>query len=156
MADLEVIGTAEFVQIAAKLKALGSDGRVLRRELRNELKDAARPMVDAVRSHVGEYLPSGYAPIMTAGLVVIPSQSLRGATAGLKLTGHAKGVTRRRHIRTIDRGTLRHPVYGNRERWINQRVTPGFWSDPMYDSSDEAFEQIQQAIRKAIQKVGLG
>lgn len=155
MADLEVVGNADFLRVSAKLKALGKDGLILRRELRNELKDAAKPMGNAVRDHVAQYLPSGYAPIIAAGLTVVPTTSLRGSTAGLRLTGTAKGVTRRRHIGTIDRGTLRHPVYGNREVWVNQRVRPGFWRDPIIDEAGEAREQIQQAIRKAIQKAGL-
>lgn len=155
MADLEVVGNADFLLVSAKLKALGKDGLILRRELRSELKDAAQPMGNAVRRHVGQYLPSGYAPIIAAGLTIIPTTSLRGATAGLRLTGTAKGIRRRRHIGTIDRGILRHPVYGNPDVWVNQRVRPGFWRDPIIDESDEAREQIQQAIRKAIQKAGL-
>lgn len=155
MADLEVVGNADFLRVSAKLKALGKDGLILRRELRSELKDAAQPMGNAVRAHVGQYLPSGYAPIIAAGLTIIPTTSLRGATAGLRLTGTAKGVRRRRHIGTIDRGILRHPVYGNPDAWVNQRVRPGFWRDPIIDEADEAREQIQQAIRKAIKKAGL-
>ncbi len=155
MADLEVTGTADFIRIATALKALGKDGQILRRELRNELKDAARPMGDAVRANVGQYLPSGYAPIIAAGLTVTPTTSLRGATAGLRLTGTAKGVGRRRHIGTIDRGILRHPVYGHRGGWVNQSVRPGFWRDPIIDEADEAQKQIREAIRKAIQKAGL-
>lgn len=155
MADLEVVGNREFIEVSAKLKALGKDGLILRRELRNELKDAAKPMGDAVRAHVEQYLPSGYAPIIAAGLTVVPTTSLRGATAGLRLTGTAKGVKRRRHIGTIDRGTLRHPVYGNPDVWVDQRVRPGFWRDPIIDEADEAQKQIREAIRKAIQKAGL-
>lgn len=155
MTDLEVVGTADFVRVANQLRALGKDGMVLRRELRNELKDAARPMGDAVREHVALYVPSGYAPVLAAAVTVTPMQSLRGATAGLKLRVTAKGRRQRRQVGVIDKGILRHPVYGNRDVWVSQRVKPGFASDPLYDSSDEARDQIQQAIRKAIEKVGL-
>lgn len=155
MADLDVVGNEDFLRVSAKLKALGKGGLILRRELRNELKDAAKPMGDAVRAHVEQYLPSGYAPIIAAGLTIVPTTSLRGATAGLRLTGTAKGVRRRRHIGTIDRGTLRHPVYGNPDVWVDQRVRPGFWRDPIIDEADEAQKQIREAIRKAIQKAGL-
>jgi hypothetical protein len=152
MADVEVIGKRQFIDLAVALKAQGADGRGLKRELTAKLKVAAKPMEAAVLSHVALYLPSGYAPIMAAGLVVRPSQSTR---TGLKLTGYAKGKARRRFVGTIDRGTLRHPVYGNREAWVNQRVKAGFWSEPLSES-DEPIKAIREAVQETIDKLGRG
>jgi hypothetical protein len=153
MADVEVTGTQQFVRLAKALNAQGSAGRGLKKELMDAVKAAAKPMENEVRSHVAQYLPSGYAPIMAAGLVVRPSQSTRGKSVGLKLTGYAKGVTRRRQIRVIDNGTLRHPVYGNREAWVDQRVKPGFWSEPLENSREKPAVEIRRAIQKTISKL---
>lgn len=153
MGDIEVNDHGEFLRVAKALQAQGSAGQGLRRELRQQLKEAASPMESAVLAHVAQYLPSGYAPIMAAGLKVRPSQSLRGGGAGLKLTGYAKGVTRRRHVRVIDRGTLRHPVYGNKERWVNQKVKPGFWSEVL-SKSDVPLDKIREAIQNVANKLG--
>lgn len=153
MGDIEVNDHGEFLRVAKALHAQGTAGQGLRKELRAELKEAAKPMEAAVLEHISQYLPSGYAPVMAAGLKVRPSQSLRGSGAGLKLTGYAKGVTRRRHIRVIDRGTLRHPVWGNREAWVSQKVKPGFWSEVL-SKSDVPLDKIREAVRNVASKLG--
>lgn len=153
MADLEITGTEQFVHLAKALNAQGSAGRGLKRELMGAIKTAAKPMEQAVRDHVAQYLPSGYAPVMAAGLVVRPSQSTRGNAVGLKLTGYAKGVKKRRHIRVIDRGTLRHPVYGNSGAWVDQKVKPGFWSTELEQSREKPATEIRRAIQQALRNL---
>lgn len=153
MAEFEVTGTQQFVNLAKALNAQGSAGRGLKKELMDAVKAAAKPMEHEVRIHVSRYLPSGFAPIMVAGLVVRPSTSTRGKSIGLKLTGTAQGVTRKRHIRVIDTGTLRHPVYGNREAWVDQKVKPGFWSEPLADSREIPAVEIRRAIQRTINKL---
>ena len=153
MADVEIIGADKFIAVAKALHAQGTEGRGLKRELNAKLKTAAKPMEQAVLDHIGLYLPSGYAPVMAAGLKVRPSQSLRGSGAGLKLSAYSKGNPRRRHIRVIDRGILRHPVYGNHEAWVAQRVKPGFWSEVL-KQSDVPLDKIREAIQETINKLG--
>jgi hypothetical protein len=153
MADFETSGTEQFVRVARALNAQGSAGRGLKRELMGAIKTAAKPMEQAVRDHVRQYLPSGYAPVMAAGLVVRPSQSTRGTAVGLKLTGYAKGVKQRRHIRVIDGGTLRHPVYGHSRVWVNQRVKPGFWSTELEQSREKPAVEIRRAIQQALRNL---
>jgi len=153
MADLEITGTEQFVRVAKALNAQGSAGKGLKRELMTAVKKAAKPMEDEVRDHVAQYLPSGYAPVIAKGLVVRPSQSTRGRSIGLKLIGHAKGRSKRRHIRVIDRGTLRHPVFGNTEVWVDQRVRPGFWSKPLAAAREKPAKEIRRAIQAVARKI---
>lgn len=153
MADVDIIGADHFIAVAKALHAQGEEGGGLKRELRANLKDAAKPMEQAVLDHIALYLPSGYAPVMAAGLKVSPSQSLRGSGAGLRLSAYSKGNPKRRHIRTVDRGTLRHPVYGNRDAWVNQRIKPGFWSEVL-SKSEVPLKEIREAIQKTIDKLG--
>jgi hypothetical protein len=153
MADFEVTGTQQFVKLAQALNAQGSAGRGLKKELMTAIKDAAKPMEKEVRDHVAQYLPDRYAPIISKGLVVRPSQSTRGKSVGLKLVGYAPGQSRRRQIRVIDGGTLRHPVYGNREAWVDQKVKPGFWSEPLEAARDKPAVEIRRAIQKTISKL---
>lgn len=149
MADIDIGGKEQFVRVAKALNAQGSAGRGLKKELMTAIKAAAKPMENEVRDHVAQYLPDRYAPIISKGLVVRPSQSTRGKSLGLKLVGYAPGQSRRRQIKVIDGGTLRHPVYGNREAWVDQKVKPGFWSTPL----DNAREKPAKEIRRAIQTV---
>lgn len=153
MADFEITGTQQFVHLAKALNAQGSAGKGLKRELMAEIKDAATPMTNEVRSHVAQYLPSGFAPTVAAGLVVRPSQSTRGSSVGLKLVGFAKGQSRRRQIGAMNSGILRHPIYGHRKTWSTQPVKAGFWSEPLERARDKPAAAIRRAIQRAISKL---
>jgi hypothetical protein len=152
MADVKITGTEEFVRVAKALNAQGSAGKGLKREMMAAIKKAAKPMEDEVRDHVGQYLPSGYAPVIAKGLVVRPSQATRGRSIGLKLVGHAKGRSKRRHIKVIDGGTLRHPVWG-RAPWVDQSVKPGFWSKPLAAAREKPAKEIRRVIQEVARKI---
>lgn len=147
MGDFQISGAEQFLRVSKALKEQGDKG--LKRELNKQLKAAVQPMKSTVLEHIEQYLPSGYAPVMAGRLQVSTAQSAR---TGLRLAFYAQGRRKRRYIRAIDDGTLRHPVYGNREAWVNQRVKPGFVSDVLKES-DVPFEAIQQAVRNTISKI---
>lgn len=151
--DFEITGTEQFVAMAKRLNAQGKQGRGLWRELNAEFKTAVEPMTDAVLDHLNDYLPSGYAPVMKRGLTVRVSRSTKGASIGLKLVGTAKGVRRKRHISVINAGTLRHPVYGNPNAWVDQKVKPGFWSKPLDLARAIPAKHIRRAIQSTIRKL---
>lgn len=146
--DLEIVGAKQqFVALAKRLNAQGSSGRGLWKELNSEIKTAAQPMTDTVLRHLGNYLPKRYARVLQSTLIVRISRSTRGAAAGLKLVGTAKGHSRKRHVNVIDQGTLRHEVWGNPDVWVDQSVKPGFWSSTL----DQTREIPAKAIRRAVQ-----
>ena len=151
--DFEITGTEQFVRMAKRLNAQGKQGRGLWRELNSQIKNAAEPMTDAVLQHISDYLPSGYAPVMRKGLTVRVSRSTKGDAAGLKLVGTAKGVKKRRHVKVINDGTLRHPVYGNPDVWVDQPVKKGFWSNPLDMSRAVPAKHIRRAIQNTIRKL---
>lgn len=151
--DLKITGTEQFVALAKKLNAQGKQGRGLWRELNTQLKAAAEPMVDVVKLHLSDYLPDAYAKVLRTSLTVRVSRSTKGNAAGLKLVGVAKGVKKKRHIKVINDGTLRHPVYGNPEVWVDQPVRPGFWSTPLDSARAIPAKQIRRAVQNTIRKL---
>lgn len=151
--DLEITGTEQFVALARRLNQQGSAGRGLWRELNTEIKGAAEPMTDAVMQHLDKYVPSGYAPVLRSSLTVRVSRSTRGASAGLKLVASAKGRGKKRHIKVINQGTLRHPVWGNMTTWVNQRIRPGFWDQPLTQAREIPAKHIRRAIQNTIRKL---
>ena len=152
--DLEFRGAKQqFVAVAKKLNAQGSAGRGLWKELNRELKDAAQPMIDVVERHLADFLPDRYAKVVRTTLTVRVSRSTKGASAGLKLVGTAKGVKKRRHLQVINNGTLRHPVYGNPEAWVDQGVKPGFWSQPLDMNREIPATHIRRAVQSTIRKL---
>jgi hypothetical protein len=151
--DLEITGTEQFLRLARRLNAQGKAGRGLWNELNTQLKQAAQPMTDVVLRHLEQYLPDNYAAKMRTSLTVRVSRATRGGAAGLKLVGVAKGRSRKRHVRVINDGTLRHPVYGNTEVWVDQSVRPGFWSTPLSTAREIPATQIRRAIQRTIKKI---
>jgi ribosomal protein L36 len=151
--DLEITGTEQFVALARRLNAQGSGGRGLWRELNSTMKAAAQPMTDVMLRHLSDYLPDRYAGVLRTAMTVRVSRSTKGAAAGLKLVGTAKGVKRKRHIRVINDGTLRHEVYGNPEVWVDQKVRPGFWTTPLSTTREIPATQIRRAIQNTIRKI---
>ena len=57
---------------------------------------------------------------------------------------------RERDLVTVDRGVVRHMVYGNRKAWVSQVVKPYFWSEPV----KEATAAVEAAVREALDRVG--
>jgi hypothetical protein len=152
--DLEFPGAKQqFVALAKRLNAQGKQGRGLWNELNRAMKDAAQPMTDAVLKHLQDYLPDRYAAVLRKSFTVRVSRSTKGDAAGLKLVGTAKGVKKKRHIRVINDGTLRHPVYGNPEAWVDQPVKPGMWTEPLTLSREIPATQIRRAVQDTIRKV---
>lgn len=152
--DLEFRGAKDaFVGLAKRLNAQGKQGRGLWRELNAQMRDAAQPMTDFMLRHLQEFLPDNYAAVLRKTLTVRVSRSTKGGAAGLKLVGTAKGVKKKRHVKVINDGTLRHPVYGNPEAWVDQPVKPGFWTQPLNLSREIPATQIRRAVQETIRKV---
>lgn len=152
--DLEIRGAKQqFLAVAKRLNEQGKDGRGLWKELNSEIKTAAQPLTDTVLRHLENYLPDRYAKVLRRTLTVRVSRSTRGAAAGLKLVGIAKGRSRKRHVKAIDQGTLRHQVWGNSEVWVDQSVKPGFWSSTLDQSRDIPATAIRRAVQNTARKL---
>lgn len=152
--DLEFPGAKQmFVATAKRLNAQGKEGRGLWRELNASMKAAAEPMTDVVLRHLSEYLPDNYAAVLRRGLTVRVSRSTKGDAAGLKLVGTAKGVKKKRHVKVINDGTLRHPVFSHADRWVNQKVRPGFWTQPLTLNREIPAREIRRAVQNTIRKL---
>lgn len=150
--DFQITGQEQFRTLARKINAQGSAGRGLWRELNSALTDAADPMVDAVKAHLDKYLPKRYAAVLRPQLKVRLSRSTRGNSAALKLVGTARGRHRNRRIGVMNKGTLRHPVF-HMNTWVDQRIAPGFWDEPLARSRDIPAKEIRRAVQRTIRKM---
>ena len=152
--DLEIRGAkAAFVGLARRLNEQGSSGKGLWKELNAEIKTAAQPMTDAMLRHLSGYLPDRYAAVLKGSFTVRVSRSTRGGSPGLKLVGIAKGRSKKRHVSVINNGTLRKPVFGNTEVWVDQSVRPGFWTDTLTDAREAPATAIRRAVQRTISKI---
>lgn len=56
-------------------------------------------------------------------------------------------------IKSFDEGLIRHPVFGNKNVWVEQKVTPGFWSDPINADKPAIVGVIVELMNETIKKI---
>lgn len=138
MLDADVTGRAEIARI--KL-ALGIVPTEMRKEIAKGTREALAPLKQEIPA-AALRLPGGYGPLMSRAVKVATR-----VTAGrdVKATVHvtAKGKREERDVRRVNRGQLRHPLYGNRKHWYATTVRRGFVDDPVEDAR-------KRVIRKSI------
>ncbi len=142
MPDLTIRGGDGLVSLAGKLDTIGRQG--LAPAMESGLMLATTPLVAAARRNAEAVLPKrgGYGrEVADSPITVIPLH--RTDTAAVKITalGHDP--------RLDTQGRLRHPVYGNRNVWRQQKVPAGWFTAAMLRGADTA----RQAVLRAVDRV---
>lgn len=146
MADVVVTGGEQLRLVGQQLRAAGSVGGGLRRELLASMRVLEKPLTDMVRQSADDTLPR------RGGLNTWVSKS--NITFRNNLTGSASRIgarivaTKGKHdLFDADDGSISHPVFGHRDRWVSQRVTPGWFSMPL----DKAVPAVTVALTAAVE-----
>jgi hypothetical protein len=134
---------AELEFTARQLRQAGELG--LRRELQAAITSATRDIPAEIRAGLMPRLPDPYAAVFDADLQITVSKRYGSKDPGVTVRATSRG-TKRRALYAVDRGKLRHPVFGNRLRWVLQEVVPGWFSDPVRAARDRARGEIQSAM----------
>lgn len=137
MADFEIRGGDDLKRVARELKAAG-DGQ-LRRDLLRGIRESVKPGIPEVRASAASTLPKRGG---LADRVAGQQYAVRTSLAAGRVSVLGKGM---KELIDIDKGKLRHPLFGNREKWIGQSVEPGFFTKPL--------EARGPSIRTAVLKV---
>jgi hypothetical protein len=139
---------SELESIARHLRLAGE--LELRQELLKAVTGAAREAGDEIRAALPDYLPNRYAETLDADLAIGTSTRLAGQDPSVRLIGSPRGF-RRRALRRLEAGVLRHPVFGDREVWRQQAdgVRAGFFSGP----AEAAAPKVRAAIDRALATV---
>jgi hypothetical protein len=137
VADFEVRGGDNLKRIGRELKAAG-DGK-LRRDMLAGIRAEVKPAIPVIRESAAATLPKRGG---LADRVAGQKFSVRTSLAAGKVSVVGKGM---KELKVIDKGTLFHPVFGDRSRWSHQSVTPGFFTKPL--------ENLAPGIRSAVLKV---
>lgn len=139
--------------VAARLREAGDEG--LARELSRAIGRAVDPLKDRIRAGLKPHLPDPYAEVLDADLKIRRSSSVSGEETRVTVLASASG-TKQRKLRQLDDGFLFHPLFGNRKHWYEQRVTPGWFTDPVNESVPQVREAIEQALDNVIEKAVSG
>lgn len=95
---------------------------------------------------------SGYKTESVADRVRDARYTVRRAPGGGVNVGIRVTATSRRgksiDLRSLDRGRLRHPLFGNRRHWYEQTVESRWFTRPMQDNADTVERELRQAVRE--------
>lgn len=154
-AELRIVGADKFGATAKALKRYGD--KDLRKELYTGINRAVKPLSEQVKTDTKNYFPRRYAFELAKSLR-IRARRRAGRDPSVRLVGQAKTPKgKERDLRSLNRGRLRHPLYGNRRYWYDQEVSPNWWDEPLSQGADVVREEIVGVIdevgRKLAQKV---
>lgn len=147
--EISVTGAGEIAALARRLRDAGRGD--LRLELSRAIRAAGKPVAEGARRDVLA-LPA-HGPKHTAlrkrvARTVKLSVRTGGASVGVRITAGTRGTDVGTLARYMNRGTWRHPVYGNRNAWVTQSVPPGWFDRPTHQAAPEARRQIGEAMAR--------
>lgn len=135
----------EFAALAMRLRYAAGGG--LRDDLYKAVNDAAMPVIAGIRDGLEVRHPRRYfAETLDPDLALTVSKRTAGSEPGVRITARTRGT--RRRIRQLDGGVLDHPLWGDRDHWYRQDVTPGWFSGPARRAGPAAREEILSAMRR--------
>lgn len=144
--NYKIEGADQLGKLSRKLRAAGD--KELSRELSKALNRAtkrARAGAKFNARRIGRR--GGLARILASSTMSTKNQIDTEGTTALRI------VTRGRiDIGRIDKGVVRHPVFGTK-KWVNQRVRPGWWSEPMRLNESETRRELAAALDDLQQKL---
>jgi hypothetical protein len=147
VADISVRGAEKLAILARALREAGD--KELQRELYRGLNRAVKPLRQDVKESIGDFLPQRYARVLARDLKVTARRRTGGRNPALYLLGQAKN----RDIASLNRGRLRHPLYGNRRFWYSQRVRRDWWTHPLIRGAPEVRRELERTLDDLAKKI---
>jgi len=148
-----VDGTDELALLGKRLRQ--AKDKTLTAELRKGLTKGMAPLSSLIKAASPNYMPAGYEQTFAASLQFRTSVRTTGRSAAVDLRAWADGRTKRRRVRQLNKGTLRHKSWG-KPPWHRQFIRVGFFSDPAAVAADDIRTEAQQAIHRVGQKITKG
>lgn len=140
MMDLQIEGAERFQQLATALRKVGD--RELKRELMAGLQRGTKSTRARIKASLGSTLPSrgGLADVMARSRISTRSRA-GGRNPGVRIEAKAP-----HDLRGMDKGRLRHPVFGNKSAWKSQRIESGVFSDPIREDLPQIRDELYRAM----------
>ena len=143
MAALDV-DVSDYKAFTAKLK--GAEKSVAR-NLRKRLREAGKPLADGLLQDGPEGLPSG------GGLADWLRQS-KGAISMTQTKLQIRLARGGKHdLNAINRGRLRHPLYGNRRVWVEQSVEAGTYDKAFEKHAEQALPEVERVLDDIMKEI---
>ncbi len=125
--SVQTRGADKLARVSAALRAAGD--KDLQRELRRAMSRTTKPLRKAAKDGALQILPhrGGLDEHVAATARIATRVTANSSGARLRITG-----TSRDNLRRMDEdGLVAHPVFGNRKKWVIERVRPGWFTNPL-------------------------
>lgn len=143
MAALDV-DASEYKAFAQKLKAADKS---VARSLRKRLREAGKPLSEGVLEDGPDGLPS------SGGLADWLRQS-KGTVSITQARLEIKLARGGRHdLGAINRGQLRHPLFGNRRVWFAQSVEAGTYDKAFEKHAEQALPEVERVLDDIMREI---
>ncbi|HWU31444.1 MAG TPA: hypothetical protein VN108_01150 [Marmoricola sp.] len=131
-------GRTKLADVQRKMEkaARGEVKTQLRKALVNESKPLRREIVAAEK----EYLPKG----MQKKYVPMPALTfaVKGDVIEVGLRQRKTGSD----MKSLNRGIIRHPLFGNKKFWFVKNINPGMWDIPLQVLGPRAIDAADRTI----------
>lgn len=160
---IEVSGAKDCFRLAGALHEAGH------KNLKRELDKGSRLAGDLIAAAVTDptslhrYVPQGFERRMDLSVRTKVEVRLVQSRR-ITVVVWASGKRERRDIRAMNRGVLRHPVYGRMRRlkdgtlkanpWVVQSIRPGLIDEPAREAMPKAVQAIEDAVKRVVDKIG--
>lgn len=143
-------GADKLEVLSRRLKAAGDSE--LRRELYRGLNRATKPLKEAAKRAARQDLPrrGGLNELVASARFSTRTRG-GGRTPGVSLTASKAGTD----LRWIDRGKLRHPVFG-RSTWVNQTVPAGWFTKTLEAEGPAVRKELVTVLDDIARRLGRG
>ena len=144
--ELRIEGAEQLAALSKRLHAAGNKGKRLKKELRATILKEARPVGRFVAVSAGSDLPHRGGLGYTVGGANI---SISAGTTSVSMKLKAKGYD----LAAINRGRLRHPVFGHRENWVTQKVEKELFTKPFKAQAPRLRQRIIRATDAVAKRI---
>lgn len=141
-----IVGRAQLREVITKLE-ITSPAELEKNLLEGTRKAVAGSVIKKdVQGEAVAKLPKrhGYAAVL-AKAVKVSSRVSGGRTIKAAIQVSATGRREGRDVASLNRGVLRHPLFGNRKRWYPQLVRRGLVDEPIDRARDRVVDNAQKA-----------
>lgn len=167
--SVRVTGSAELHKVMQVLKETGNEG--LGKGMAAGFRLATTPLKPAVLAEVPKAMPSGYAPVLTRSLQFRTQVRDFKYVARVTWRVYGDGQKERRDVPRLNRGELRHPVFGrsralkrhalhgatSRENpWVAQKVRKGFVDRPLDRLGADVRREMNKVVDQVAKKIAKG
>ena len=127
-------------RVAKTLKAAGT--KEMRTRIRKIMAEETKPLRKKIKKSAIDTLPSRRGLNKWAASMPAQNTDFRERSAGVRIRMSKKG----HDLEALNRGRLRHPLFGNRKFWYQQSIAEGFFTNPIEEDGDALKARIAEAI----------